>query len=133
MFPKIGRFIQVSQTTFWERTQHKSSMAFTTDRQMFDVDLTCAECNAHISQLPFQPSGDRPVYCSDCNRARRDRRDDSGGSRFSRGPRAPRQMYAVSLTCAGCGAQITELPFQPSNDKPVYCRECMQSRRNNRE
>ena len=40
-------------------------MAFGTDRQMFDVDLTCAKCGAHISQLPFQPSGDRPVYCSD--------------------------------------------------------------------
>lgn len=105
-------------------------MAFGTDRQMFDVDLTCAKCGAHISQLPFQPSGDRPVYCSDCNRAfRQTRRDDRGGSRggFNRGPR---QMFSVNLTCASCGTAITELPFQPSGDKPVYCRECLRARRN---
>jgi len=106
-------------------------MAFGTDRQMYDVDLSCAKCGVHISQLPFQPSGDRPVYCGTCVRDfRNNRRDDSrGGSRggFSRGPR---QMFQVNLTCGQCGAQITELPFQPSGDKPVYCRDCMQARRN---
>ncbi|MBI3626437.1 hypothetical protein HY224_00110 [Candidatus Uhrbacteria bacterium] len=43
-------------------------------RQMVDVssmNLTCAQCQAPIKELPFQPSGDRPVYCRDCNRARR--------------------------------------------------------------
>jgi CxxC-x17-CxxC domain-containing protein len=104
-------------------------MAFGTDRQMFDVDMTCAKCGAHISQLPFEPKGDRPVYCSDCNRAFRATR--GGGMGASRGPRAPRQMFSVDLTCATCGNKITELPFQPSGDKPVYCRDCMQSRRNN--
>ncbi len=105
-------------------------MAFGTDRQMYDVDLTCAKCGAHISQLPFQPSGDRPVYCSDCNRAFRQSRMGGQGGGFSRGPRAPRQMYSVNLTCASCGTAITELPFQPSGDKPVYCRSCLQARRN---
>ena len=106
-------------------------MAFGTDRQMYDVDLTCAKCGAHIAQLPFQPSGDRPVYCSDCNRAFR--ATSGGGSRGGSGggfSRAPRQMYPVNLTCASCGTQITELPFQPSGDKPVYCRDCMRSKRN---
>ncbi len=106
-------------------------MAFGTDRQMFDVDLTCAKCGTHISQLPFQPSGDRPVYCSECNRAFRQSRGGSmGGGGMSRGPRAPRQMYSVNLTCASCNAAITELPFQPSGDKPVYCKDCMMARRN---
>ena len=107
-------------------------MAFGTDRQMYDVDLTCAQCGTHISQLPFQPSGDRPVYCSDCNRQYRQNRGGSGGmgGGMSRGPRPARQMYSVNLTCAGCGTQITELPFQPSGDKPVYCRACMMARRN---
>jgi len=104
-------------------------MAFDGSRQMYDVDLACAKCGAHISQLPFQPSGDRPVYCSECNRAfRQDRPNDRGGN--SRGPRAPRQMYSVNTTCAQCGTQITELPFQPTGDKPVYCRDCMMARRN---
>lgn len=106
-------------------------MAFGSDRQMYDVDLSCAKCGAHISQLPFQPSGDRPVYCSDCNRAfRKDRPASDRGGRSGGFSNAPRQMYSVNLNCASCGQQISELPFQPTGDKPVYCRDCMQARRN---
>lgn len=36
------------------------------DRQMTDV--TCAKCGKS-TQVPFQPTGDRPVYCSECFRA----------------------------------------------------------------
>lgn len=32
-------------------------------RQMYPV--VCAECGADTT-VPFQPRGDRPVYCSDC-------------------------------------------------------------------
>ena len=32
-------------------------------RQMFDV--VCAGCNAN-TQVPFEPRGDKPVYCRDC-------------------------------------------------------------------
>ena len=34
-------------------------------RQMFSA--TCAECGKR-TEVPFQPRGDRPVYCSDCYR-----------------------------------------------------------------
>ena len=50
------------------------------------------------------------------------------------GSRPPRQMFDVTslgLKCAECGADITELPFQPSGDKPVYCRECNRNRQRN--
>lgn len=99
------------------------------DRQMYAVDASCAKCGAHISELPFQPSGDRPVYCSTCNREFRDRnKDDRGGSRgFA--ARGPKQMFDVDVTCAGCGAKITQLPFMPSGSKPIYCRDCMRSQR----
>lgn len=33
------------------------------EREMFDV--ICASCGAE-TKVPFRPSGDRPVYCSDC-------------------------------------------------------------------
>ena len=33
------------------------------ERQMYDA--TCAKCGKPC-KVPFQPSGDRPVYCSDC-------------------------------------------------------------------
>jgi CxxC-x17-CxxC domain-containing protein len=38
---------------------------------MFNVDVNCADCGTHITQLPFQPTGDRPIYCFDCNKNRR--------------------------------------------------------------
>ncbi len=33
------------------------------DRQLYDA--TCAACGA-ATQVPFQPRGDRPVYCRSC-------------------------------------------------------------------
>ena len=33
------------------------------EREMFSV--TCASCG-NEARVPFQPRGDRPVYCSDC-------------------------------------------------------------------
>lgn len=37
-------------------------------RQMFEAP--CANCGK-TAQLPFQPTGSRPVYCSDCFQSRR--------------------------------------------------------------
>jgi CxxC-x17-CxxC domain-containing protein len=37
-------------------------------RQMYEA--TCASCGK-IAQLPFQPTGSRPVYCSDCFQSQR--------------------------------------------------------------
>lgn len=36
-----------------------------------------------------------------------------------------RQLYSVK--CATCGKQ-TEVPFKPSGDRPVYCRDCYMQR-----
>jgi len=97
-------------------------------RQMYDVSalgLKCAGCGAVINQLPFQPSGDRPIYCRECNSNR------NKGNTFTGNPRPPRQMYDVSamdLKCGTCNTDILELPFQPSGDRPVYCRDCNSNR-----
>ncbi len=32
-------------------------------RQMYEA--TCSSCG-NVAQVPFQPSGDKPVYCSNC-------------------------------------------------------------------
>ncbi len=40
-------------------------------REMHTV--TCAECGKE-TQVPFRPSGDRPVYCQDCFQAKRSSR-----------------------------------------------------------
>ena len=41
-----------------------------------------------------------------------------------------RQMYKGNWTCSGCGAQITELPFQPDGKRPLFCRDCHRQRLN---
>jgi len=69
-----------------------------------------------------------------------DRRGGGGGSRGGSGgrsggrsggsggfrPSGPREMHKA--TCADCG-QETEVPFVPSQDRPVYCRECFEKHR----
>ena len=37
--------------------------SYRSQRQMFPV--TCAQCGKN-TQVPFEPRGDKPVYCSDC-------------------------------------------------------------------
>lgn len=99
-------------------------MSFGDDKQMFDVDETCAKCNAHISQLPFQPSGDRKVYCADCNRAFWQAKRESGFQ-----DRGPRRMFDVDVECSECKTHISQLPFQPTGDKPVLCSSCLRAKR----
>jgi len=38
---------------------------YSAPRQMFPA--TCSECGK-ATEVPFQPRGDKPVYCSDCYR-----------------------------------------------------------------
>jgi CxxC-x17-CxxC domain-containing protein len=48
-------------------------------REMFSV--TCSSCGQE-AQVPFQPSGDKPVYCSTCFEQRRGNADRPGGGRY---------------------------------------------------
>jgi CxxC-x17-CxxC domain-containing protein len=51
-----------------------SNGGFGQQREMVDVSamgLTCANCTKAVTELPFQPNADRPVFCRDCNRERR--------------------------------------------------------------
>ena len=42
-----------------------SNSSYGASRQMYPA--VCAECGK-ATQVPFQPRGDKPVYCSDCYR-----------------------------------------------------------------
>jgi CxxC-x17-CxxC domain-containing protein len=91
----------------------------------------CDECGDDC-RVPFRPSGDKPVYCSDCfereDNPRGDRRDDRRGGRDDRrgggGDRGRPTMHRV--TCDECG-ESCEVPFRPSGDKPVYCSDCFET------
>ena len=41
------------------------------ERKMFQGSWKCSECEGEITELPFEPDGDRPLYCKDCHRKRR--------------------------------------------------------------
>ena len=89
-----------------------------------DKSMTCRECSAEFTftageQEFYAAKGfeNNPSRCPSCRSNKKQQRD---------GYRSDRQMHAV--TCAGCGVE-TEVPFKPSGDRPVYCRNCFQDRR----
>ena len=53
--------------------------------------------------------------------------DSRSGGRFNSGPR---EMHDV--TCSDCGTQ-TQVPFKPSEGRPVYCKDCYQKHKPKRE
>lgn len=97
---------------------------------MPDKTIICKDCGASFvfseqEQAFFKEKGyeNEPQRCPDCRAARKQNR----GSSSSRGGyQGEREMYPV--ICAACGKETT-VPFKPSNDKPVYCRECFQAHR----
>ena len=53
-------------------------------------------------------------------------RRDFGGSRGDRDFGGPREMHKA--TCSECGNEC-EVPFKPTEGKPVFCRECYRNKR----
>jgi len=53
-------------------------------------------------------------------------RDDNSGN-FP-----PRKMFQGNWKCSECGKEITELPFEPVPDRPLYCRDCWRQKRSQR-
>jgi CxxC-x17-CxxC domain-containing protein len=47
------------------KSERSGNSSYVAPRQMFPAN--CAECD-QSTEVPFQPRGDRPVYCSDCYR-----------------------------------------------------------------
>lgn len=96
-------------------------------------EAVCANCGKSCT-IPFKPTGDRPVYCSDCfetvgggssgGRSSGGRRDSRGGGgrRDSRGGGSDRKEM-FSAVCDDCGAPC-QVPFKPTGEKPVYCSDC---------
>ena len=59
-------------------------------------------------------------------------RDREGGERRGRyggGYGGPREMH--DATCSDCG-QACQVPFKPTEGRPVYCRDCFAKRRPSR-
>ncbi|MBC5829707.1 MAG: zinc-ribbon domain containing protein [Candidatus Eremiobacteraeota bacterium] len=111
-----------------------------------DEKLTCVDCNNEFAftageQEFFASKGfqNKPNRCPDCRQARKAQRGSgggyssgsggsgSGGGSYGGGGGGGRQREMFQATCSQCGG-VAEVPFQPRGDKPVYCRDCFQSR-----
>ena len=87
-----------------------------------DKSLQCSDCGLEFTftagEQEFYASRglqNEPKRCPECRRAKKAERYGSGGYR------AQRQMFPA--VCAECG-QDTEVPFEPREDRPVYCGDC---------
>lgn len=86
-----------------------------------DIILQCADCGYDFefttSEQEFYASKgltNHPKRCKSCRNARK-------GSGGHGGRNNARQMYDV--VCSDCGADA-QVPFQPSGDRPVLCKNC---------
>jgi len=86
-----------------------------------DKAITCKDCGQEFiftggEQDFFEERGftNEPQRCKPC----RDARKNGSG-------RAQREMF--SAICASCGSSC-QVPFQPNQDRPVYCSECFSNR-----
>ena len=81
----------------------------------------CSECGKDC-EVPFKPTGDKPVFCSDCFSRKRNmeprRFSEKDSGRFSS---SDKRMHKA--ICDNCGKQC-EVPFRPTSDKPIYCNQC---------
>ena len=81
-----------------------------------DKTLVCKECGKEFvftagEQEFYAEKGfeNEPQRCKECRDARKNQ------------AKAARVMY--DAVCASCGAAC-KVPFEPRNDRPVYCSEC---------
>jgi CxxC-x17-CxxC domain-containing protein len=113
--------------------------------QYADKSMICRDCGKQFTftagEQEFYASRgfSEPTRCSECRAARKVSRDSGGyggrgggygsdreygsrgGSSGSQG--GARQMYPA--VCAECG-KPTEVPFEPRQGRPVYCRDCFE-------
>ena len=85
-----------------------------------DKSLQCADCGAEFvftakEQEFYASKGftNEPKRCLTCRQARKAERRGAGD----------RNRVMFPAVCAQCGKE-TEVPFEPRQDRPVYCSEC---------
>ena len=88
-----------------------------------DKTIVCKDCGQEFvftasEQDFFEERGftNEPQRCKPC----RDARKNGGGGR------GQREMF--DAVCASCGKNC-KVPFQPKNDRPIYCSDCFSTQR----
>ena len=102
---------------------------------MADKMLTCRDCGTTFvftqSEQDFYAEKgftNEPSRCPSCRAARKATRgsDSSYGGGGASRTGGRREMFPA--VCSRCGKD-TQVPFQPTSGKPVYCSECFQLER----
>ena len=96
-----------------------------------DKVLKCVDCGSDFiftagEQLFFHDKQFRnePKRCKSCKA----KRVSVLGAPAVMGQPYRHTKVETKATCSGCGKETT-VPFRPTQGRPVFCRECFQSRR----
>ncbi|MDD2680976.1 MAG: hypothetical protein PHE20_02605 [Patescibacteria group bacterium] len=97
----------------------------------------CSDCG-NDCEVPFRPSGTKPVLCSNCFAIQRgeEPRSFSGRDREFSAPTnnrerdfsAPKAMFKA--VCQECHNEC-EVPFRPTAGKPIFCSDCFHGSESN--
>ena len=94
-----------------------------------DKTLNCVDCGTPFvwtagEQLFFADKNfkNEPKRCKSCKTKRASRPAGSPGGGNSR------ERVETLTTCSNCGKETT-VPFKPTQGRPVFCKECFQSRK----
>jgi len=100
-----------------------------------DKTLICRDCGASFvfttgEQEFFASRGftNEPGRCPECRASRSRSRSESHAGYSGGYERRERQMFPA--VCSQCGKD-TMVPFQPRDDRPVYCSDCFAAQRGN--
>jgi CxxC-x17-CxxC domain-containing protein len=93
--------------------------------ELQDRILRCVDCDAEFiwtagEQQFFADKNfkNEPKRCKDCKTRRASRPVGSAG----------RERVETVATCSACGKETT-VPFLPTQGRPIFCKECFQSRK----
>jgi len=91
-----------------------------------DRVLKCIDCGTEFvftagEQQFYHEKGfqNEPRRCRSCKAKRQSSASERGGSQGK---------VETSATCSQCG-RATTVPFRPTQGRPVFCRDCFQSRK----
>jgi CxxC-x17-CxxC domain-containing protein len=126
---------------------------------MHQGNWKCSSCGGAITELPFQPRSEEGLTCRACYAKSKgnqpapaapdtnsapaplDIPDDAG---LAGAPADPfegmddavpivpgeKPRFSGDWSCAGCGAAITSLPFQPRDTSNLKCIDCFKQSKN---
>jgi len=90
--------------------------------QCFDCDTTFTFSAEEQEQFASRGYANSPKRCPSCRQARKARQHSNNSTNHRNDSYNPqREMFPA--VCAECG-KATQVPFQPREDRPVYCRDC---------